>query len=108
MTLRGEPYLLWRAVDGHGDELDVLVQRRRDKATARRFFRRVLRSNPVPKMIVIDQLRSYPAAKAEISEQPPTDPQVRTPAVRLSQSPQLQKLSDKDNYNSATQLSCYS
>jgi transposase-like protein len=30
VTLRGEPYLLWRAVDEHGVELDVLVQKRRD------------------------------------------------------------------------------
>jgi putative transposase len=29
VTLRGEPYLLWRAVDEHGAELDVLVQIRR-------------------------------------------------------------------------------
>jgi transposase-like protein len=28
VTLRGEPYLLWRAVDEHGAELDVLVQKR--------------------------------------------------------------------------------
>jgi transposase-like protein len=35
MTLCGEPYLLWRAVDEHGAELDVLVQKRRDKAAAR-------------------------------------------------------------------------
>ena len=68
VTLRGEPYLLWRAVDEHGAELDVLVQKRRDKAAAKRFFRRVLRSNPLPQKIVTDQLRSYPAAKAEISE----------------------------------------
>ena len=68
MTLRGEPYLLWRAVDEHGAELDVLVQKRRDKAAAKRFFRRVLRSNPVPRRIVTDQLRSYPAAKADIPE----------------------------------------
>ena len=40
VTLRGEPYLLWRAVDEHGAELDVLVQKRRDKAAAKRFFRR--------------------------------------------------------------------
>ena len=26
VTLRGEPYLLWRAVDEHGVELDILVQ----------------------------------------------------------------------------------
>ena len=68
VTLRGEPYLLWRAVDEHGAELDVLVQKRRDKAAAKRFFQRVLRSNPVPRKIVTDQLRSYPAAKADIPE----------------------------------------
>ncbi|OTP78446.1 IS6 family transposase [Caballeronia sordidicola] len=68
VSLRGEPYLLWRAVDEHGVELDILVQKRRDKAAAKRFFKRVLRSNPVPRKIVTDQLRSYPAAKAEIPE----------------------------------------
>ena len=52
----------------HGAELDVLVQKRRDKAAAKRFFRRVLRSNPVPRKIVTDQLRSYPAAMADIPE----------------------------------------
>jgi putative transposase len=51
VTLRGEPYLLWRAVDEHGAELNVLVQKRRDKAAAKRFFRRVLRSNPLPRKI---------------------------------------------------------
>jgi putative transposase len=68
VTLRGEPYLLWRAVDELGAELDVLVQKRRDKAAAKRFFRRVLRSNPVPRKIVTDPLHNYPAAKADIPE----------------------------------------
>ena len=68
VTLRGEPYLLWRAVDERGAELDILLQKRRDKAAAKRFFKRVLRSNPVPRKIVTDQLRSYPAAKADIPE----------------------------------------
>jgi putative transposase len=69
VTLRGEPYLLWRAVDQHGAELDVLVQKRRDKLAAKRFFNRVLATCPeVPRKIVTDQLRSYPAAKAEIPE----------------------------------------
>jgi len=68
VTLRGEPYPLWRAVDEHGAELDILLQKRRDKAAAKRFFKRVLRSSPVPRKIVTDQLRSYPAAKAEIPE----------------------------------------
>ena len=68
VTLRGEPYLLWRAVDEYGTELDILLQKRRDKAASKRFFKRVLRSSPVPRKIVTDQLRSYPAAKAEIPE----------------------------------------
>jgi putative transposase len=65
---RGEPYVLWRAVDEHGTELDVLLQKRRDKAATKRFFIRVLRSAPVPRKIVTDQLRSYPAANADIPE----------------------------------------
>jgi putative transposase len=69
VTLRGEHYLLWRAVDQHGTELDVLRQKRRDKAAAKRFFKRVLASCPeVPSKIVTDQLRSYPAAKDVIPE----------------------------------------
>src|SRR5579864_8165963 len=68
VTLRGEPYLLWRAVDEHGAGLDILLQKRRDTAAAKRLFKRVLCSNPVPRKIVTDQLRSYPAAKAEIPE----------------------------------------
>ena len=69
VTLRGEPYLLWRAVDQHGAELDILLQKRRDKAAAKRFFKRVLAACPeAPRKIITDQLRSYSAAKAEIAE----------------------------------------
>src|SRR5258706_4531472 len=38
VTLRGEPYLLWRAVDEHGVELDILLQKRRDKASRQAVF----------------------------------------------------------------------
>ena len=69
VTLRGQPYLLWRAVDQHGAELDILLQKRRDKAVAKRFFKRALVACPEgPCKIVTDQLRSYPAARAEITE----------------------------------------
>ncbi|MFM0047221.1 IS6 family transposase [Paraburkholderia sediminicola] len=68
VTVRGERDLPWRAVDEHGVELDILPQERRDKAAAKRFFKRVLRSNPVLREIVTDQLRSYPAAKTDIPE----------------------------------------
>lgn len=43
-------------------------KKRADKAAAKRFFRRVLRSNPVVRKIATDELRSYPAAKADIPE----------------------------------------
>jgi putative transposase len=46
VTLRCEPYLLWRAVDQHGADLEILLQKRRDKAAGKRFFHRVLRSYP--------------------------------------------------------------
>jgi putative transposase len=69
VNVGGEPYLLWRAVDQHGAELDVLLQKRRDKATAKRFFQRLLAQYPNgPRKIITDQLRSYPAAKAELPE----------------------------------------
>lgn len=42
VNVGGEPYLLWRAIDQHGAELDILLQKRRDKAAAKRFFQRLL------------------------------------------------------------------
>jgi hypothetical protein len=71
-TLAGRRPAQWRTSwthDQHGAELDILLQKRRDKAAAKRFFKRVLASCPeAPRKIVTDQLRSYPAAKAEIPE----------------------------------------
>jgi putative transposase len=56
-------------VDQHGAELDILLQQRRDKAAAKRFFKHVLAScTEAPRKLVTEQLRGYPAAKAEIPE----------------------------------------
>ena len=56
VTPRGEPYLLWRAVDQHRSELNILLQKRRDTAAAKRFFKRVLAScHDVPRKIVTNQ-----------------------------------------------------
>lgn len=38
VTINGERHYLWRAVDQDGDVLDILVQKRRDKRGAKRFF----------------------------------------------------------------------
>jgi putative transposase len=60
---------LWRAVDEHGQVLDVLVQERRDTAAAERFFRQLLgHVGGTPDAIVTDSLASYGAAKARLPE----------------------------------------
>jgi len=47
--------------------LGILVQSRRDKKAAKKFFRKLLKGlRYVPRMIVTDKLKSYGAAKNEI------------------------------------------
>ena len=51
---------MWRAVDSEGEVLDLLVQRRRDKATALKLLRKLLKKQGfVPAVIVTDKLGSY-------------------------------------------------
>jgi transposase-like protein len=58
---------LWRAVDGEGEVLDVLVQARRDKAAALRLMRKLLRKQGrAPDTLVTDGLGSYAAAAREL------------------------------------------
>jgi putative transposase len=67
LTIHGEQYYLWRAVDQDGHVLDILVQRRRDKRAAKRFFRKLLKwLTYVPRVVITDQLKSYGAALREI------------------------------------------
>jgi putative transposase len=64
LTIKGERRYLWRAVDQDGQVLDILVQRRRDKKAAKKFFRKLLKGlGYVPRVIITDQLKSYAAAK---------------------------------------------
>ena len=54
---------LWRAVDGEGASLDVLVQKRRNKRAALKLMRKLLKNQGVrPTQIVTDKLKSYGAA----------------------------------------------
>jgi putative transposase len=67
VNINGERRYLWRAVDQDGNVLDILVQSRRDKAAARRFFRRLLKkAGAVPRVVITDRLRSYGAAHREV------------------------------------------
>ena len=58
---------MWRAVDKEGEVLDVLVQKRRNKAAALKLLRKLLKNQGVkPQKIVTDGLRSYKAAIREL------------------------------------------
>jgi putative transposase len=67
ISIAGQRMYMWRAVDSEGEILDVLVQRRRDKAAALRLLRKLLlRQGFVPTVIVTDKLGSYGAALRDI------------------------------------------
>jgi putative transposase len=58
---------LWRAVDQDGSVLDILVQSRRNKKAAARFFRKLLRGlRYAPRVVVTDKLASYSTPCAEL------------------------------------------
>jgi putative transposase len=43
IKINGVLHYLWRAVDQDGDEIDILVQKRKDKHAAKRFFKKLLK-----------------------------------------------------------------
>jgi putative transposase len=67
LTIQRVRHYLWRAVDPDGHVLDILVQRRRNKKAAKKFFRKLLKGlRYVPRVIITDKLKSYGAAKPEV------------------------------------------
>ena len=65
VKIRGRQQYLWRAVDEDGDVLDILVQSRRNRQAAKRFFRKLLkRQGREPRRLITDKLRSYSAASS--------------------------------------------
>ena len=101
------------AVDEDGDTIDILVPSRRNRLAALRFFRKLLkRQGCVPRRLIADKLRSYPAAcrtmmpsvvhctdqyannRAEVSHQPTRQRerqmrriQIRRPRATVSRGP---------------------
>src|SRR5215471_11799092 len=67
VTMNGKRHDLWRAVDQDDNVLDILVQSRRTKQAAKKFFRKLLKGlQYVPRVIITDKLQSYGTAKREI------------------------------------------
>jgi len=55
-----------RAIDQHGQVIDVLLSGRRDLAAARRFFTRALRAGTVPAEVTTDRAAVYPRVLDEL------------------------------------------
>ena len=67
VKIRGQRMYLWRAVDDEGEVLDILVQKRRNKAAALKLLRKLLKNQGIhPEAIVTDGLASYPAAMRDL------------------------------------------
>ena len=58
---------VYRAIDQHGQVIDVLLAARRDAPAARRFFTRALRTlKVIPSEVVTDAAPVYPAVLEEL------------------------------------------
>jgi putative transposase len=67
LNINGTRHYLWRAVDQDDHVLNILVQSRRNKKAAKKFFKKLLKAKRyVPRVLITDKLKSYAAAKREV------------------------------------------
>ena len=66
MKVAGRWTYLHRAVDQHGQVIDVLLSVRRGLAAARRFFTRALRPGTIPAEVTTDRAPVYPRVIDEL------------------------------------------
>jgi len=66
VKVAGQWAYLYRAVDQHGQVIDVLLSIRRDLVAARRFFTRALRAGTVPAEVTTDRAPAYPRVLDEL------------------------------------------
>jgi transposase, IS6 family len=60
VKVAGRRAYLYRAIDQHGQVIDVLLSARRDLAAARRFFGRALRAGTVAAEVTTDRAAICP------------------------------------------------
>ena len=58
VRIKREYFILWRAVDSDGYELDILLQAHRNKKAAIRFLSRLLENYLAPRVMVTDKLKA--------------------------------------------------
>src|ERR687893_2201630 len=67
VTIAGQKYWLWRAVDQDGYVLDEIVQTRRDTKAAKRLLTRLMKKQGCPpRRMITDKLGSYATARRQI------------------------------------------
>jgi putative transposase len=67
LIMNGKRHYLWRAVDQDDNVLDILIQSRRNKKSAKKFFKKLLKGlQYAPRVLITDKLTSYGAAKREV------------------------------------------
>ena len=66
VKVKGERHYLWRAVDHEGTVLDAVVTKKRDKKSALKVLKKLLKKYGEPTSITTDKLKSYSAALKEI------------------------------------------
>lgn len=68
IKVKGKWKYLYRAVDSAGNTLDFMLSAKRDKRSAKRFFRKALKSthNSAPRVINVDKNAAYPPAIDEL------------------------------------------
>jgi putative transposase len=106
VNIRGQQQYLWRAVDEDGDVIDILVQSRRDRRAATRFFRKLLkRQGSVPRRLITDKLRSYAAARRSVMPSVVhTTDQYANNRAEVSHQPTRQRERQMRRFKSAAQV----
>ena len=66
MKINGEAHYLWRAVDHEGEVLEAVATKYRDRRSALKFLKKLMKRNGHPLTMVTDKLRSYGAAMKTI------------------------------------------
>jgi putative transposase len=66
ITIAGQQYWLWRAIDQDGYVLDEIVQTRRNTKAAKCLLKRLKKQGCPPRRLITDKLGSYAAARRQI------------------------------------------
>jgi putative transposase len=60
VKIKGEVFWLWRLVNEQGEDIEILLQKRRNAKSAIRFLKKALKTaGNLPKYMITDKLKSY-------------------------------------------------